>query len=135
MQMSCQQLAASTGRAHSCNAISGDQPKVRHGFTPCWTPPIASRWVVGRGPEIRVEALGTPREPTNGLRQTAALFSNALLHTTHGDISAASQAEIRGGSRPGLPDTAGIRSHPSHRPQSANGFHQNASGPYLWEIG
>ena len=35
----------------------------------------------------------------------------ALLHATRGDVSAASQAEIRGGSRPGLPDTAGIRRH------------------------
>ena len=57
--------------------------------------------------------LESRRKTTNGLRQKAALFSKALLHTTHGDISAASQAEIRGGSRPGLPDTAGVRSHPS----------------------
>ena len=35
----------------------------------------------------------------------------ALLHATRGDVSAASQAEIRGGSRPGLPDTAGSRRH------------------------
>ena len=47
----------------------------------------------------------------DGLRQKAALVSKALLHTTHADISAASQAEIRGGSRPGLPDKAGDRHH------------------------
>ena len=35
----------------------------------------------------------------------------ALLHATRGDVSAASQAEIRCGSRPGLPDTAGVRRH------------------------
>ena len=35
----------------------------------------------------------------------------ALLHATRGDVSAASQAEIRGGSRPGLPDKAGVRRH------------------------
>ena len=41
MQMSCQQLAASTRRAHSCNAISGEQPKVHHRFHTRWTPPTS----------------------------------------------------------------------------------------------
>jgi hypothetical protein len=35
----------------------------------------------------------------------------ALLHATRGDVSAASQTEIRCGSRPGLPDKAGVRRH------------------------
>jgi hypothetical protein len=35
----------------------------------------------------------------------------ALLHATRGDVSAASQTEIRCGSRPDLPDKAGVRRH------------------------
>ena len=42
VQITCQQLAASTGRAHSCNAISGEQPKVHHRFHTRWTPPTAA---------------------------------------------------------------------------------------------
>ena len=49
---------------------------------------------------------------------------------TRGDIRAASQADIRDGSRPGLPDTAGVRSH-RREPQSANVFHHPAGEPVL----
>ena len=62
---------------------------------------------------------------------------NPRVVRTHGDISAASQAEIRGGSRPGLPDTAGDRHHRREAgilPPSFIAFLARGARPYLWEI-